>query len=220
MGLSGPVPRRVDAATKAGLLRLIDEATSAGWPHRRVCEYLQLAEGRAWRWYERREAGRLEDDRSGAGAVHRLLALERDAIIALFDRWGEIDRSHRKLAHRGSYEGLVWVSPATVRRVLAAKRPGSAPPKASGTVRAPPVPRVGDLRAQLDLDLRHDAFQALPRDRGDHDHGPRHTQVDLRDRLGRRDQHPGPGRVQRRPGARGPARPRCPPGRPRRSLPH
>jgi len=33
--------------------------------------------------------------------------LERDAIIALFDRWGEIDRSHRKLAHRGSYEGLV-----------------------------------------------------------------------------------------------------------------
>ncbi|HZE15801.1 MAG TPA: integrase core domain-containing protein, partial [Mycobacterium sp.] len=27
---------------------------------------------------------------------------------------------HRKLAHRGSYLGLVWVSPSTVRRVLAA----------------------------------------------------------------------------------------------------
>ena len=120
MGLSGPVPRRVDAATKAGLLRLIDRATAAGWEHRRACGYLELAEGRAWRWYERREAGRLEDHRSGAGAVHGLLADERAAIIALFDAWGEIDRSHRKLAHRGSYEQLVWVSPATVRRVLAA----------------------------------------------------------------------------------------------------
>ena len=120
MGLSGPVPRRVDAATKAGLLVLIDRATRAGWRHRRACEYLELSEGRAWRWYERREAGRLEDDWAGAGAVHGLLADERDAIIALFDAWGEVDRSHRKLAHRGSYEGVVWVSPATVRRVLAA----------------------------------------------------------------------------------------------------
>ena len=41
-------------------------------------------------------------------------------ILELFETWGEIDRSHRKLAHRGSYLGLVWVSPATVRRVLAA----------------------------------------------------------------------------------------------------
>jgi len=120
LGLSGPVPRRVDAATKAGLLRLIDRATRAGWEHRRACAYLELSEGRAWRWYERREAGRLEDHRSGGSAVHGLLADERDAIVALFDAWGEIDRSHRKLAHRGSYEGLVWVSPATVRRVLAA----------------------------------------------------------------------------------------------------
>jgi putative transposase len=42
------------------------------------------------------------------------------AILALFESWGDVDRSHRKLAHRGSYLGLVWVSPATVRRVLAA----------------------------------------------------------------------------------------------------
>ncbi len=52
--------------------------------------------------------------------MHSLLADERDAIIALFDAWSDIDRSHRKLAYRGSYEQLVWVSPATVRRVLAA----------------------------------------------------------------------------------------------------
>lgn len=42
------------------------------------------------------------------------------AILELFERWGDVDRSHRKLAHRGSYLELVWVSPATVRRVLAA----------------------------------------------------------------------------------------------------
>jgi putative transposase len=34
---------------------------------------------------------------------------------------GEVDRSHRKLAHRGSYLGRVWVSPSSVRRVLAAE---------------------------------------------------------------------------------------------------
>ena len=38
----------------------------------------------------------------------------------LAERWGEVDRSHRKLAHRGSYTETVWVSPSTVRRVLAA----------------------------------------------------------------------------------------------------
>jgi transposase InsO family protein len=38
--------------------------------------------------------------------------------LALFDQWGETDRSHRKLAHRGSYLGRVWVSPSSVRRVL------------------------------------------------------------------------------------------------------
>jgi transposase InsO family protein len=52
--------------------------------------------------------------------VHGLRPEEITAILDLFERWGEVDRSHRKLAHRGSYLGLVWVSPATVRRVLAA----------------------------------------------------------------------------------------------------
>ena len=32
--------------------------------------------------------------------------------------YADTDRSHRKLAHRGSYEGRFWASPATVRRVL------------------------------------------------------------------------------------------------------
>jgi transposase InsO family protein len=52
--------------------------------------------------------------------VHGLRPEEVTAILGLFESWGEVDRSHRKLAHRGSYLGVVWVSPATVRRVLAA----------------------------------------------------------------------------------------------------
>jgi len=50
--------------------------------------------------------------------MHGLLDEEVAEILALFDGWGETDRSHRKLAHRGSYLGRVWVSPSSVRRVL------------------------------------------------------------------------------------------------------
>ena len=37
--------------------------------------------------------------------------------MELIETWAPIDRSHRKLAHRGSYTETVFVSPATVRRV-------------------------------------------------------------------------------------------------------
>jgi hypothetical protein len=70
--------------------------------------------------------------------VHGLLADEVAAIVALFHEWGEVDRSHRKLAHRGSYLSRVWVSPSSVRRVLAAQglrlRP---PPRPGRSVRKP-----------------------------------------------------------------------------------
>ena len=78
-----------------------------------------MDEGRAWRWRWRRDAGCLDDGKPGA-ALHGLRPEEVTAILELFEAWGDVDRSHRKLAHRGSYLGLVWVSPATVRRVLAA----------------------------------------------------------------------------------------------------
>jgi putative transposase len=57
--------------------------------------------------------------------------------VALFGAWGEIDRSHRKLAHRGSRLGLVHVSESTVRRVLAAE--GYVLP---GQPRREPTPRT------------------------------------------------------------------------------
>jgi putative transposase len=111
----------VDSATKAGLLDLIDLAMKDGWDHRRCCRVLEFKESRAWRWRARRDGDRLVDHASGGGAVHGLLPAEREAIVALFEAWGEVDRSHRKLAHRGSYLGLVWVSPSSVKRVLAAQ---------------------------------------------------------------------------------------------------
>jgi putative transposase len=119
LGLSGRVPRRVDAATKTQLLVLIDGAVEGGWTVRGACRLLELGEGRAWRWMARRARDELADKPAGGNPAHGLLPAEVDEIIALFHEWGEVDRSHRKLAHRGSYLGRVWVSPSSVRRVLA-----------------------------------------------------------------------------------------------------
>jgi putative transposase len=116
--LSGPIPARVDQAAKIRLLELIDGASEAGWSTVRTCAVLQLDRVRAYRWAGRRAAGTLADRPGGGNAIHGLLAWEEDAIIELFDTWGPVDLSHRKLAHRGSYLGQLWVSPSTVDRVL------------------------------------------------------------------------------------------------------
>jgi transposase InsO family protein len=116
--LSGPIPRRVEAATKAGLLDLLEEALDSGWTVRRACGALELPERRAHRWIGRRSRGQLLDKAPGGSPAHGLLPGEEREILALFDEWGETDRSHRKLAHRGSYLRRVWVSPSSVRRVL------------------------------------------------------------------------------------------------------
>jgi transposase InsO family protein len=50
--------------------------------------------------------------------MHGLTPEEITAVLEVVERWGAVDRSHRKLAHRGSYEQRVWVSPSTLRRVL------------------------------------------------------------------------------------------------------
>ena len=85
-----------------------------------MCVYLELGETRAWRWRERRAAGTLQDRPSGGHAVHAITPDEEAAIVRIFEEHGLTDRSHRKLAHRGSYEQIVWVSESTFRRVLAA----------------------------------------------------------------------------------------------------
>jgi putative transposase len=138
LGLSGQVPPRVDAATKAGLLALLDHATEHGWTVRAACGALELGETRAWRWLARQAAERLDDLAPGGHPVHGLLDDEVAEILALFHQWGETDRSHRKLAHRGSYLERVWVSPATVRRVLLAEGLRLRPlPRPARSVRQP-----------------------------------------------------------------------------------
>lgn len=120
MGLSGPVPRRVPAEVKDELLGIVAECVAAGWTTQRACSVLEVDRRRVWRWQRRRDGGGgLEDRCSGGRAVHGLLNWEIAAVLDLAEQWGPIDRSHRKLAHRGSYLDQVWVSPSTVRRVLA-----------------------------------------------------------------------------------------------------
>src|SRR6266702_4061594 len=92
---------------------------AGGWPVRRACALLGLDDTRAARWAARRAAGQLDDKLPGGNPLHGLLAWERQAVIGLFEDWHEIDKSHRKLAHRGSRLALVHVSESTVRRVLA-----------------------------------------------------------------------------------------------------
>ena len=108
----------MSAQTKLELLGLIDGAVTDGWAHTRACQVLDLADVRAHRWPARlRETGSLEDGRPVGDAVHRLLSWEEQAILDLIEEWGWVDRSHRKLAHRGSYTGTVFVSPSTLLRV-------------------------------------------------------------------------------------------------------
>jgi transposase InsO family protein len=130
--LSGPIPARVDEAAKTKLLEIINTAMESGWSMGRACQVLDLDRRRAWRWQARAAAGDLADRPPGGHAIHGLLDWEEQAIVELFDTWGSVDLSHRKLAHRGSYIDKVWVSPSTVDRVLArhgltlrgGKRPG------------------------------------------------------------------------------------------------
>jgi len=103
------------------VLKTVDEATAAGFVHGWACSLWQVSDDRVHRWRARhRVHGTLIDLAPGGNPVHGLLPAEIDAVLAIAEQWGEVDRSHRKLAHRGSYEGQVWVAPSTFRRVLAA----------------------------------------------------------------------------------------------------
>lgn len=97
-------------------------------------DYLGLPPARYYRWAVRAAVDRLDDLPVGGHPVHGLLPDEVEAIIDVFEQWSDVDRSHRKLAHRGSYEGRFWASPATVRRVLSlsGKRFRSLPRPARG----------------------------------------------------------------------------------------
>lgn len=119
MGLSGPVPVRVPAEVKELVLKTVDDAVAAGFAHTWACSLWRVSDSRVHRWRARcRDTGTLVDRAPGGQPMHALLPEEIAAVLDVAERWGTVDRSHRKLAHRGSYEQLVWVSPSTFRRVL------------------------------------------------------------------------------------------------------
>jgi len=121
LGLIGPVPARVPAEVKDLVLKTVDDAVADGFGHRWATGLWQVSDDRVHRWRARaRRLGTLEDLAPGGHPVHGLLPAEVAAVLAITETWGPVDRSHRKLAHRGSYESQVWVSPSTFRRVLAA----------------------------------------------------------------------------------------------------
>jgi len=152
-GLVGP---RVNAGVKAGLLELVEHAiTTGGWSLRRAAATLGLEHVRLLRWQARAALDRLDDAKPDPGeAAHALLAWERDAILALAEDRGGIDRSHRKLTHRGSRLDRVYVSESTVLRVLDAA--GMRLPGAAARDKRPArgVAGLGRTRAWRDLDLR------------------------------------------------------------------
>lgn len=103
------------------VLKSVDEAVAEGFVHHWVCSLWGVSDDRVHRWRARvRSVGTLVDQAPGGHPVHGLLPAEVEAVLAVAEHWGEVDRSHRKLAHRGSYTATVWVSPSTFRRVLAA----------------------------------------------------------------------------------------------------
>jgi hypothetical protein len=64
---------------------------------------------RLHRWRARlRTLGTVEDRAPGGVALHALRRAEVDAIFAVTEQWGEVDRSHRKLAHRGAPPCVRW----------------------------------------------------------------------------------------------------------------
>ena len=119
--MAGPVPARVDAKVKAGLLAAVEHAVEhGGWSVRRACQLLEVNDDRVARWWQLQAAGRpLEDGRPGPEqALHAILDWERDAILEVYDGWADIDRSYRKLAHRASRLDVVYASESTFWRVL------------------------------------------------------------------------------------------------------
>jgi transposase InsO family protein len=140
----------VSAEIKLELLGLIDRAVTAGWSHARTCRALELSDVRAHRWRARlRETGSLDDRRPVGDPVHRILEWEEQAILALIEQWGLVDRSHRKLAHRGSYVGRVFVSPSTLLRISLKHRIRLPEDPFRAPAPRPPLPEVAWERNRI-----------------------------------------------------------------------
>jgi hypothetical protein len=102
------------------VLKTVDDAVADRFGHSWVCSLWPVSDDRVHRWRAwRRLSGTLVDRAPDGIPVYGILPAEIDAILAVTERWGPIDRSHRKLAHRGSSRAWSGWRP-DVRRVLVA----------------------------------------------------------------------------------------------------
>jgi hypothetical protein len=82
----------------------------------------------------------------------------------VFELWAEIDRSHHKFAHRGSYLNRFWASPTTVRRALSLHDKHFRPPPEPGRGQRRPFQEWAEYRSNL-ASIRHDTLHGRQADR-------------------------------------------------------
>lgn len=103
---------------KLGLLRIVEEA--AVLSVKRVCEVLELNTGRYYRWRRTLAAegpqGLANKKSMPHSCPHKLLPSEKQVIVDYALQ--HPDLRHRKLCYAMQDEGVVFVSPSTVYRVL------------------------------------------------------------------------------------------------------
>ena len=133
----GRFAARVPAEIKELVLKTVDEAVAAGFAQTWATAPLGggLMTGCTVGGPDAATSATLESTGPRAGTRSTPCSLTRSrCILQIAEQWGPVDRSHRKLAHRGSYENLVWVSPSTFLRILDAhdlKLPEGPPPSRS-----------------------------------------------------------------------------------------
>src|SRR5512133_35182 len=182
VGAEWPGPPRVDAATKSGLLDLLEQACKQGWTVRAACQVLELGELRTYRCW--------------AGGSPASWRTRRPVAARCTACWtGRSPRScgcsrsgARSTAPTASSLTAVptWSGSGSRRPACAAC--WSARAYGCGRCRGQAAAsarrsRTGWSTPQLHLDLRHDPLHQGGRGR-DRDRGPGQPQVAGRDRLG------------------------------------
>lgn len=102
------------------MLKLVE---TSGLSIQRSCELLGLRRGRYYDWKDRwQRAGRdgLMDQMSGPqSSPHSLLPEEKQTVYEMAEKFPDI--KHRKLVYKMQNEGICYVSPASVYRLLKAR---------------------------------------------------------------------------------------------------
>jgi transposase InsO family protein len=111
------------AETKQAILLVIATSQVQGVSARRSCTILAISHRRVVRWqaHVRQGLGLADGTPGPQEAMHRLLPVEIDCIVAMAKREEYVDLSHRILAVTAWEQGLFFASFSTVYRVLLAQ---------------------------------------------------------------------------------------------------